>query len=168
MEFEKPVPGVKFPARGVLDMDIRLKRLLIIIAVSISLPIVTIFIARLCLADVMSLLSHGDFFYLNWRVFPILSSLPFIVYMEVVFISGFFTRDHIAHPGITKHMTTMTFVSCVLFFSSVLIGPALNIGLAFSSWHSCPVDGGFSGVYYVKDKSKCAILTSAVPWGDGK
>jgi len=149
-------------------MNIRLKRLLIIIAVSISLPIVTVFITRLCLADVMSLFSHGDFFYLNWRVFPILSSLPFIVYIEVVFISGFFTKDHIAYPGITKYMTIMTYVLCGFFFSSVLIGPALNIGLAFSSWHSCPVGGGFSGVYYVKHKSKCATLTSAVPWGDGK
>lgn len=149
-------------------MDIRFKRLLMIIAVSISLPIVTIFIARLCLADVMSLFSHRDFFYLNWRVFPILSSLPFIIYMEVVFISGFFTKDHIAHPGITKYMTIMTFITFALFFPSVLIGPALNIGLAFSSWHSCPVGGGFSGVYYVKHKSKCATLTSAVPWGDGK
>lgn len=53
------------------------------------------------------------------------------------------------------------------FFSSVFSGPIINIVFAFSSYHPCASSGVFSGVYYVKDKTKCYGLTGVIPWGKG-
>lgn len=124
-------------------MSMKIKNLIILASGGICLPLASYFVLQLCVDDVRNLIYHTDFVYLNWRVFPILSGLPLIIYIEMLIFSCFFSKDKKSHPSITKHMTTMAYITCALFFPSVLIGPAINIGLAFSSWHSCPVDGGF-------------------------
>lgn len=130
-------------------------------------PILLFFLFRYCINDLMLLFSGTGVVYYNWRVIPILSSAPFMIYLELLFISCFFTEDKKASPLLLKYMLHMTIIYCFVFFSSLIACPLINIGFAFSSYHACPSGGAFSGVYYVKDKSKCFEITGIAPWGDG-
>ncbi|WP_413531028.1 hypothetical protein [Rahnella inusitata] len=133
----------------------------------ISLPFVIYFLGTVCGKDFLTLFSGSDVIYFNWRALPILTSIPMMVYFEILFISCFFSTDWKAHPAVLKYMLHITAFTIFTFFPAIFAGPLINIGFAFSSYHSCPVGGAFSGVYYVKDKNKCFEITGVKPWGKG-
>lgn len=114
--------------------------------------------------DVMDLLGMKDVIYFNWRNIPVLICMPWLAFGEVLFISSFFTRNQEIQPTLMKYANYIGLVTSVLFFLALLSGPIINVAFSFSSYHACPADGIFSGVYYVKDKSHCEKLTSAVAW----
>ena len=141
------------------------KTLLYLFLLVTIFPILQFFLFRYCIYDLMDLFGGSDVVYYNWRVVPILVSAPFLIYLECLFISCFFTENKKANQKLLKYMLHMSIIYGVLFFSSLLACPLINIGFAFSSYHSCPVGGAFSGVYYVKDKSKCFEISGVKPWG---
>ena len=143
------------------------KNLFYFYATGISLPFIIYFFGSLCGSDFLNLFSGKNIIYFNWRALPILTSLPMMAYFEILFVSCFFSKDRKAHPAVHKYMFHITVFSCFTFFPAILSGPLINIGFAFSSYHACPSGGAFSGVYYVKDKSKCFEITGVAPWGKG-
>ncbi|QLK63615.1 DUF1240 domain-containing protein (plasmid) [Enterobacteriaceae bacterium Kacie_13] len=136
-------------------------RIIAVIIFPLPLP----FLVALTLQDILKLLSLGDVIYFNWRSLPILTVMPLYLAYEFVFLSSFFTRNKKVDPSLIKYVDKIGMITCIIFFISVLLGPVINIAFAFSSYHSCPVGGAFSGVYYVKDKSKCFEITGVKPWG---
>lgn len=148
-------------------MPVKIRNFFCLSVVVISIPFIIYFFGSVCGADFLNMFSGGDVIYFNWRALPILSALPMMAYFEILFISCFFSKDWKAHPSIVKYMLHITIFSCFTFFPAAFAGPLINIGFAFSSYYSCPVGGAFSGVYYVKDKSKCFEITGVAPWGKG-
>lgn len=148
-------------------MQDKIKGICCLCTMVISLPFIIYFIGAVCGSDFLNLFSGKDVIYFNWRALPLLTSLPIMIYFEVLFISCFFSKDWKVHPGIHKYMLHITVFGCFTFFPAVFVGPLINIGFAFSSYHACPSGGAFSGVYYVKDKSKCFEITGVAPWGKG-
>ncbi|WP_413531027.1 DUF1240 domain-containing protein [Rahnella inusitata] len=146
-------------------MSGNIKNIFSFYAVGIGLPFVIYFCISVCGAEFLNIFSGSDVIYFNWRALPILTSIPIMVYFEIMFISCCFTKDRKAHPTILKYMLHITAFTIFTFFPAVFAGPLINIGFGFSSYHSCPVGGAFSGVYYVKDKSKCFEITGVKPWG---
>jgi len=136
-------------------------RLIAVIVFPMPMP----FLIWLTLQDILKILSFADIIYFNWRSLPILTVMPLYLAYEVAFLSSFFTRNQKVDPRVMKYVDKLGMITCIVFFSSVLLGPAINIAFAFSSYHSCPVGGAFSGIYYVKDKSKCFEITGVKPWG---
>ncbi|MEW7311352.1 DUF1240 domain-containing protein [Buttiauxella gaviniae] len=145
-------------------MKSKCKNFIVLIATIVCLPFVMYFFILSCGREILTLIARSDVIYFNWRSMPILSMMPFILYFEITIASCLFTRDRKAHPFLSKYMTHISGFSCILFFLTALLQPAITIGFSFSSYHACPADGIFSGVYYVKDKRQCEKLTSAVAW----
>lgn len=134
------------------------------IAVVIIIPFVIYGVFIIFGNDVVNLLRMKDVIYFNWRNIPALICMPWLAFGEVLFISSFFTRNQEIQPTLMKYANYIGLVTSVLFFLALLRGPIINVAFSFSSYHTCSIDGMFSGVYYVKDKSHCEKLTSAVAW----
>jgi hypothetical protein len=148
-------------------MENKYKKFIALSVGALCLPFIIYFFIITCGREVLHLISMDNVIYFNWRTMPILSIVPFVFYFEIIVISCFFTKDKKAYPFLLKYMTRVSGFNCILFFLVVLLQPVITIGFALSSYHSCPVDGIFSGVYYVKDKSMCSELTSSTSW-EGK
>lgn len=148
-------------------MSDRVKFYTYIVGGALILPFIFYFCVINCGRDVIGLFTGGDIIYFNWRSLPILVCMPMVVFFEVLLISCFFTKDKKVNPTIMSFVNKAAVFICVIFFISVFSGPVITIFFAFSSYHSCASSGIFSGVYYVKDKTKCYSLTGVIPWGKG-
>lgn len=148
-------------------MSEKTKNYICLIVTVIALPFLLFFIFEICGKRVLEMFFGAGVIFFDWRSFPLLSIIPILAYMELLFISCFFTHDRHAHPVIVRGLRSITIATAVIFVPSFFIGPAINVALAFSSYHPCASSSIFSGVYYVKDKTKCYGLTGVIPWKKG-
>lgn len=148
-------------------MSEKTKSFICLVGTVIALPFLLFFISEICGKRLWELFVGRDVIVADWRTFPLLSIIPILTYMELLFISCFFTHNKHAHPVMIKGLRSMTIATAFIFVPSFFIGPAINVALAFSSYHPCASSSIFSGVYYVKDKTKCYGLTGVIPWKKG-
>ncbi|CAM4031271.1 MULTISPECIES: DUF1240 domain-containing protein [Rahnella] len=141
-----------------------IRNFIVILIFTLIFPVTLFFLYKFCLVDAMLLFRFSDAIYFNWRVFPILTTIPMAVYFEVLFVSCFFTKNKKASPALEKYILRMTAITVLMFFPVLLACPLVNLGFAFSSYHNCAVGGAFTGVFYVKDENQCYTLTGVKSW----
>ncbi|AVF36948.1 DUF1240 domain-containing protein [Rahnella sikkimica] len=145
----------------------KIKHFSYIIGGIVALNLILYFFVPNCVRDIVRLFIGEDIIYYNWRSLPILISMPMVLSIEILLISCFFTKDKKVHPVMMKYVNKFGVSICIIFFLSVFCSPIISIVFAFSSYHPCASSSIFSGIYYVKDKTKCYGLNGVIPWKKG-
>lgn len=145
-------------------MSEKLKNYACLFFAILFLPLAIGFFIEICGRRVLDLIALEDVIYFDWRSLPMLSVMPISMYIEFMLISCLFTKNGKAHPKILRGLRYMTVFTAFFFVPSFILSPIVSVGLAFSSYHSCPTSSVFSGVYYVKYDFKCLELTNKHPW----
>lgn len=133
----------------------------------IFLPCAMYFFIKVCGSEMLDLIAWGDVIYFDWRSLPMLSVMPAFLVIELTLVSCLFTRNKKVYPGLLNVMNKVLIYTLFLFFFFILSGPVFSVAFYFTPYHSCPASSMFSGVYYVRDKTKCYALNGVIPWSEG-
>lgn len=139
----------------VLNMPEKVKDYICLLFAVFFLPLLMYFFIKVCGERSFDLIVRKDVIYFDWRSLPMLSVMPMCLYLELMLISCFFTKNKRVYSGLLRVMRSITIATSFLFVVSIFSGPVFNVVFYFSSYYSCPASSIFSGVYYVKDKSRC-------------